>query len=255
MSLNKVNPACEFAGWTTSRINSLGRVTASLLRTESLRLPLPSLNLFLLSVFLFFHPLCHLPSSCLHCASIPCQTVCRRHSGVSSAFRLAHMRFMARLSQRNLSPSSRSSRERSSAFERPLRVSLRRPQPVRTPHSCRHTAGSTLPRSEPRRAAVALIIRVVPSPHSPPPPTPPVQPSLSEFFDLDWVKDPHASAEILFLHRTNPNTSKDVPFGQASQGRVRHSREAHVAFPGGRMEADDEGGQYTGLFSLRILPA
>lgn len=100
------------------------------------------------------------------------------------------------------------------------------------------------PPTQPRRAAVALVIRVVPSPHSPPPPTPTTQPTLQQFFDLDWVKDPHAKPEILFLQRENPANNGDAPF---SQGRVRHTTEAHVAFPGGRMEPDDEGGSYTAM--------
>ncbi|RXW22890.1 hypothetical protein EST38_g2944 [Candolleomyces aberdarensis] len=100
------------------------------------------------------------------------------------------------------------------------------------------------PPTQPRRAAVALIIRVVPSPHSPLPKTPSVPPTLAEFFRLDWVNDSHARAEILFLQRDNPANSGDAPFNQA---RVRASKEAHVAFPGGRMEPDDEGGLYTAM--------
>lgn len=94
---------------------------------------------------------------------------------------------------------------------------------------------------EPRRAAVALLIRVVPAPTAklPGPTAPP--PSLSEFFEQDWVKDPTSRAEILVLHRQSDA-------GQATaEGRVRNTaREAHVAFPGGRTEPDDEGGLYTG---------
>lgn len=105
-----------------------------------------------------------------------------------------------------------------------------------------------IPPIEPRRAAVALIIRVVPSPHSLPPQTPSVPPTLADFFRLDWVNDPNARAEILFLQRDNPANSGDAPFNQA---RVRASKEAHVAFPGGRMEPDDEGGLYTG--ELHVL--
>ncbi|TFK41294.1 hypothetical protein BDQ12DRAFT_433745 [Crucibulum laeve] len=99
------------------------------------------------------------------------------------------------------------------------------------------------PPTQPRRAAVALLIRVAPSPNAtlPAPPTNP--PSLTEFFQLDWVNDPDACPEILFLHRDN------APAGEAAltHSHVRSNNEAHVAFPGGRMEPDDEGGLYTAM--------
>ncbi|KAJ7293192.1 hypothetical protein C8J57DRAFT_1444491 [Mycena rebaudengoi] len=97
------------------------------------------------------------------------------------------------------------------------------------------------PPTQPRRAAVALIIRVVPSPGAvlPPPPATPV--TLSEFFELDWVNDPAARPEILFLQRENPAPE------DSAMTRVRNTHEAHVAFPGGRTEADDEGGLYTAM--------
>lgn len=88
---------------------------------------------------------------------------------------------------------------------------------------------------EPRRAAVALIIRIVPSPSLPSPPQPTNPPNLSEFFELDWVTDPNARPEILFLHRENSLLETGS-----------RSREAQVAFPGGRTDPDDEGGLYTG---------
>ena len=97
--------------------------------------------------------------------------------------------------------------------------------------------------TEPRRAAVALIIRVVPSPLSPhivPPQL--AQPTLTEFFDFDWVNHRGARPEILFLRREN-STGDDASL---INGRLRNTREAHVAFPGGRMEEGDEGGLYTG---------
>ncbi|TFK30390.1 hypothetical protein FA15DRAFT_662346 [Coprinopsis marcescibilis] len=100
------------------------------------------------------------------------------------------------------------------------------------------------PPTQPRRAAVALIIRVVPSPHSSFPSTPATPPTLTEFFKYDWVKDPHAQAEILFLHRDSSSGNGDNTF---NQGKVRGGKECHVAFPGGRMEADDEGGLYTAM--------
>ncbi|KAJ7630581.1 hypothetical protein FB45DRAFT_915926 [Roridomyces roridus] len=108
-----------------------------------------------------------------------------------------------------------------------------------------HRIRSTPPRviasppTQPRRAAVAILIRVVPAPGGPIPPTNPV--TLSEFFELDWVNDPGARPEILFLQRENPAPE------DAAMTRIRNTNEAHVAFPGGRTEADDEGGLYTAM--------
>ncbi|KAI0067935.1 hypothetical protein BV25DRAFT_893271 [Artomyces pyxidatus] len=93
------------------------------------------------------------------------------------------------------------------------------------------------PPTQPRRAAVALIIRVVPPPNQPLPPPPPSPPTLPEFFELDWVTHPSARPEILFLRRAKPDT-EDVN---------ANTRDAHVAFPGGRMEDGDEGGLYTAM--------
>ena len=97
---------------------------------------------------------------------------------------------------------------------------------------------------EPRRAAVALIIRVVPSSSVPVPQSPVTPPSLTEFFELDWVNDPNARPEILFLRRDNPTPDDGAP--------LRNTQEAHVAFPGGRMEPEDEGGLYTGVLHTTI---
>ncbi|KAF7319985.1 Nudix hydrolase domain-containing protein [Mycena kentingensis (nom. inval.)] len=95
------------------------------------------------------------------------------------------------------------------------------------------------PPTQPRRAAVALIIRVVPPPHLV---LNTEQPSsLADFFQLDWVNDPAARPEILFLQRENPAPE------DSGMSRVRNNNEAHVAFPGGRTEADDEGGLYTAM--------
>lgn len=110
----------------------------------------------------------------------------------------------------------------------------------------------TSPPTQPRRAAVALVIRVTP-PRSFPQILPrQTQPSLQEFFQLDWVNAPGAVAEILFLKRENP--SEDI--AAIANNRVNKSSEAHVAFPGGRAEEGDEGGCYTGaqlLHSERFL--
>jgi len=112
-----------------------------------------------------------------------------------------------------------------------------------------HRIRSTPPRviasppTQPRRAAVALIIRVVPSPNSVLPPPTTTQPSLTEFFDLSWVNDPGARPEILFLRRENPGADDT----SLSNNRPRNTNEAHVAFPGGRTEEGDEGGLYTAM--------
>lgn len=97
---------------------------------------------------------------------------------------------------------------------------------------------------EPRRAAVALIIRVVPPPNFPLPPKPAAPPSLSQFFDLDWVRHPSARPEILFVRRQKPERA-DIN---------ENTHEAHVAFPGGRSEQGDEGSLYTGTQSLSLHP-
>ena len=68
-------------------------------------------------------------------------------------------------------------------------------------------------------------------------------PSLTEFFQLDWVNAPGARPEILFLRRDKPDPASDS--GRMS-GSGPSTREAHVAFPGGKTEDGDEGGLYTG---------
>jgi hypothetical protein len=119
---------------------------------------------------------------------------------------------------------------------------------------------------EPRRAAVALVIRVVPPANYPLPPSgqTPVQTiSIQDFFDLDWVNASGARPEILYLRRmkgdpshatngTGNGISKEKMNGSAN-GHVKvlgqkKPTESHVAFPGGRMEAEDEDGLYTGTF-------
>lgn len=88
---------------------------------------------------------------------------------------------------------------------------------------------------------MALIIRVVPDPSFPLPAQDAQPPTLSEFFELDWVNAPNARPEVLFLKRSSPADPTGTP----------QSNEAHVSFPGGRMEEGDENGLYTGAcFSL-----
>ncbi|TFY83043.1 hypothetical protein EWM64_g963 [Hericium alpestre] len=82
---------------------------------------------------------------------------------------------------------------------------------------------------------VSLILRVVPPPNVKLPPVSSTPPSLSEFFELDWVKHPAARPEILFLLRTK------------AEGDDARTGDTHVAFPGGRMEEGDEGSLYTAM--------
>ncbi|KAH7914486.1 hypothetical protein BJ138DRAFT_385525 [Hygrophoropsis aurantiaca] len=111
------------------------------------------------------------------------------------------------------------------------------------------------PATQPRRAAVALVIRVVPSPTSGPFPSDAPIPTLSEFFELDWAKDPTARAEILFLRREGSGSSDGVPGSNVLKNpgasdanpKGKGKPEANVAFPGGRMEEGDEGGLYTAM--------
>jgi hypothetical protein len=67
-------------------------------------------------------------------------------------------------------------------------------------------------------------------------------PTLTEFFAQDWVNDPAAQAEILFIRREHPDANRAV-----AQNSPRNAEDAHVAYPGGRMEEGDEGGLYTGM--------
>ncbi|KAH9968746.1 hypothetical protein BC827DRAFT_1121097 [Russula dissimulans] len=106
-----------------------------------------------------------------------------------------------------------------------------------------HRIRSTRPRiiasppTQPRRAAVALIIRVAPPSDLPLPPKPTTPLSLTQFFDSDWVKHPSARPEILFVRRQKPERA-DIN---------ENTRDAHVAFPGGRTEQGDEGSLYTAM--------
>ncbi|EPQ61038.1 hypothetical protein GLOTRDRAFT_109273 [Gloeophyllum trabeum ATCC 11539] len=105
------------------------------------------------------------------------------------------------------------------------------------------------PPTQPRRAAVSLIIRVVPSPSYPPPnPVPPPPQSLTAFFEQEWVNAPGARPEILFLRRDRPGSDGGAtPLTPAPGTSASAAGEAHVAFPGGRMEEGDEGGLYTAM--------
>jgi len=100
----------------------------------------------------------------------------------------------------------------------------------------------TSPPTQPRRAAVALVIRVTPPRSFSQIPPYQTQPSLQEFFQLDWVNAPGAIAEILFLKRENPGEDTTA----IANNMVNKLPEDHVTFPGGRTEEGDESGCYTG---------
>lgn len=58
------------------------------------------------------------------------------------------------------------------------------------------------------------------------------------------MKHPSSRPEILFVRRQKPE-SADIN---------ENTRDAHVAFPGGRSEPGDEGSLYTGTQSLSLYP-
>ncbi|KIK28679.1 hypothetical protein PISMIDRAFT_592749 [Pisolithus microcarpus 441] len=101
------------------------------------------------------------------------------------------------------------------------------------------------PATQPRRAAVAIVIRVVPS--ASPFPNDTSIPTLDQFFDLAWVNHPSARPEILFVRRSGL-TPDGVPGPTGDSGpKAKNNEEVHLAFPGGRTEDGDEGGLYTGM--------
>ena len=99
---------------------------------------------------------------------------------------------------------------------------------------------------------MAIVIRILPSPTTPPLPADAPLPTLGQFFDLDWVRDPAARPEILFLQRDDGSPSDGLKTSLSGEGTPHRSSrvEAHLAFPGGRMEEGDEGGLYTGSSAL-----
>ncbi|WOO80370.1 putative protein [Vanrija pseudolonga] len=108
------------------------------------------------------------------------------------------------------------------------------------------------PPSQPRRASVALILRMKPAPelvfegHVPEGYTGPVVPAdqfgvglpYDDFLRLDWVNHPNTTPELLFIRRAPSATP-------TSSGNYRWS--SHIAFPGGRQEPADESALYTAL--------
>ncbi|KAG8791944.1 hypothetical protein FRC17_008690, partial [Serendipita sp. 399] len=101
---------------------------------------------------------------------------------------------------------------------------------------------------EQRRAAVALVLRVVPPPDFPLSEASSQPTSLQDFFELDWVNAPGARPELLFLRRQKGDSpSNGTPNGKSILGTHSKSKDSHVAFPGGRMEEGDEDGLYTAM--------
>ncbi|PNS20456.1 hypothetical protein CAC42_5906 [Sphaceloma murrayae] len=77
------------------------------------------------------------------------------------------------------------------------------------------------PSSTPKRASVALIIRIVPSYHHPSPPSSPPS-DLASFFSLPWVQ--HGNPEVLFIKRA---------------ARKGDRWTSHIALPGGKRDPED----------------
>ncbi|KAG8894247.1 hypothetical protein FRB99_001390, partial [Tulasnella sp. 403] len=101
------------------------------------------------------------------------------------------------------------------------------------------------PATQPRRAAVALILHVVP-PKGHPLPNPEgyaYPETLDQLFAMDWMNQPGCVAELVYIRRRSP--TKDAAAVSTSPGLS--AQEHHVAFPGGRMESGDEGEKYTAM--------
>ncbi|KAI6134049.1 hypothetical protein EV401DRAFT_2172612 [Pisolithus croceorrhizus] len=103
------------------------------------------------------------------------------------------------------------------------------------------------PATQPRRAAVAIVIRVVPC--AAPFPNDTSIPTLDQFFDLEWVNHPSVRPEILFVRRSGfAPDGVPGPTGDSGSGpKAKNNEEVHLAFPGGRTEDGDEGGLYTAM--------
>ncbi|GFZ50715.1 hypothetical protein JCM24511_08473 [Saitozyma sp. JCM 24511] len=121
-------------------------------------------------------------------------------------------------------------------------------------HSLRQTPPRLIqsPPTQPRRASVALILRMKPAPgivfagHEPEGWTGEVIPhdewglglGLEDFFRLSWVNHPLTTPELLFIRRAG-----SAPSPGSSGSHARWS--SHIAFPGGRHEPSDESALYT----------
>ncbi|KAF8342571.1 uncharacterized protein EI90DRAFT_2902605 [Cantharellus anzutake] len=103
------------------------------------------------------------------------------------------------------------------------------------------------PPTQPRRAAVSLVMRIRPPEGYPLPEQSAYEvPSLEKFFEQDWARHPEARAELLFIRRDKSKQNfKDVR--GAGAGASTNGASAHVAFPGGRTEESDEGALYTAM--------
>ncbi|OCF41715.1 hypothetical protein I317_04419 [Kwoniella heveanensis CBS 569] len=117
------------------------------------------------------------------------------------------------------------------------------------------------PPTQPRRASVALIIRLRPAPelvfegHEPDGYTGQVIKeadwgqgyTLDDFFRLPWVNHPNTVPEILFIRRA-PHNSPSSSSSSSSTTSHTHARwSSHIAFPGGRHEPDDQSAYFTAL--------
>ncbi|KAM0754860.1 hypothetical protein T439DRAFT_309686 [Meredithblackwellia eburnea MCA 4105] len=128
-------------------------------------------------------------------------------------------------------------------------IRLRPSATVNATSSSSATPSSSSSNSTPQNAfgtSSNPAIALSPSPSTPPPvapipsPTTPsalanpksVQTQLHEFFSQPWVQDPGTTAEILFIKRASRATDK---------------WSGHIAFPGGRQEAEDEDARYTAM--------
>lgn len=89
---------------------------------------------------------------------------------------------------------------------------------------------------------MSLVLRIRPPENYPlPPPSSSVVP-LENFFEQEWVCHPDSRAELLFIRRENGDKERKESVG----GNNGNGPPAHVAFPGGRTEENDEGALYTG---------
>ena len=100
------------------------------------------------------------------------------------------------------------------------------------------------PATQPRRAAVAIILHIIPpSNYEIPNEADYIMPStLDELFAMDWVKQPGCTAEMLYIRRRSTSDPKTSTASTSSSV----SNQQHVAFPGGRMDSADESERYTG---------
>ncbi|KAG8861714.1 hypothetical protein FRB96_002672 [Tulasnella sp. 330] len=99
------------------------------------------------------------------------------------------------------------------------------------------------PATQPRRAAVALIVHITPPDgyNLPTPEEYEMPRTLEQLFAMDWVKQQGCVAELLYIRRKAPAS------GEAELSESGTHQKQHVAFPGGRMEPGDEGEMYTAM--------